>query len=159
MGNGLSTSLAWLAVFYAGYQLIGEWRQWSRSTTTFVMPTGLSVQVELANTPEARSRGLADRDRPPEGGLLLEWPEAGHHPIWMADVRFPLDLVWLDQEGQVLAVVPAAPPCSARPCPLLDPPEARRAAHSVLELTAGGAARQRLTIGTRIRRTEVGGAQ
>lgn len=150
MGNGLSIYMAWVVVFVTVIHLTGEWRRWRESTTTLRLPTGTTIRVDVANTPEARSRGLSGAGSLLVDGLLLQWPEAGHRPIWMADMRFPLDLVWLDNEGRVLAVVPAAQPCTAQPCPLLDPPAARGTTQAVLELDAGAAASHQLGVGTRV---------
>jgi len=38
---------------------------------------------------------MSDRDGLPGDGMLLQWNARGPHPIWMADMRFSLDLVWL----------------------------------------------------------------
>lgn len=55
--------------------------------------------VELADTPELRSRGLQGRKFLPDNrGMLFD--KAGSY--WMKDVNFPLDLVWLDKSGTVL---------------------------------------------------------
>lgn len=90
MGNGLWTCVAWVGVFSAGVHLMGEWRRWRElPTTTLTLPTGKRMSVELANTREARSKGLSQKASLVGDGLLLLWSEAGHHPIWMADMRFP----------------------------------------------------------------------
>lgn len=120
------------------------------STTAFitvVTPSGAKLQVEVARTPESRARGLAERDAPSGDGLLLEWPDAGPHPVWMAGMRFALDLVWLDDQHHVVAVLENVPPCEVQPCPLLFPPGDPRSL-AVLELPAGGASRLGITVGS-----------
>lgn len=113
-------------------------------------PSG-TIVVEVADTPAARSAGLSNR----EGlsgvdGLLLKWDTPGRHPIWMAEMRFSLDLVWLDGDGRVLAVLTAVPPCGKTPCALYEPERTAHAA-AVLELPAGGAASHRIAIGATLR--------
>lgn len=110
-----------------------------------------SLWVEVANSPATRRAGLANRDALPSDGLLLEWDSPGKHPIWMAEMRFSLDLVWIDENGGVLAVLPNVPPCSRQPCPLYDPPSTD-ASIAVLEVAAGIAARHGLAPHTRMRR-------
>jgi uncharacterized membrane protein (UPF0127 family) len=119
-------------------------------TARIETPRGTNV-VEIAATPSARSAGLSNRDDlHGADGMLLKWDVPGKHPIWMAGMRFPLDLVWVDGAGRVLAVVPNVPPCRVEPCTLYEP-DGTATAVAVLELPAGGAAERRLTTGVRVR--------
>jgi uncharacterized membrane protein (UPF0127 family) len=88
--------------------------------------------------PAERSKGLSPRDNLPADGLLLQWDVPGRHPIWMAGMRFPLDLVWLQSDGRVAAVLINVPICSSPPCPLYEPAGTNQAI-AVLQLAAGGA--------------------
>ncbi len=109
---------------------------------------GGTMVVAIADTPAARSAGLSNRHELRDiDGLLLKWDEAGRHPIWMVGMRFPLDLIWIDGRGRVLAVLSNVPPCCAEPCPLYEP-EGTADSVAVLELPSGGAAIRRLTAGT-----------
>jgi uncharacterized membrane protein (UPF0127 family) len=36
-------------------------------------------------------------------------------------MQIPLDIVWLDPDGRVRAVLDDVPPCRAEPCPLYEP--------------------------------------
>lgn len=112
-------------------------------------PTG-TLSVELADTPTARASGLSNRDAVTGDGLLLRWDSPGRHPIWMADMRFALDLVWLDERGAVLAVLLNVPPCRREPCPLHEPHGIDRAV-AVLELPAGDATRREIAVGVEVR--------
>jgi len=106
-------------------------------------PNGTPILVEVAETPEGRSAGLSNRERLGSvDGLLLKWDSAGRHPIWMADMRFPLDLVWLDANGRVVGLLANVPPCRTTPCPLYEPQEAP-ASVAVLEIPAGAATTHR----------------
>lgn len=63
------------------------------------------VHVEVADTPEARERGLSGRvSLPPDDGLLFIFPEADYHRIWMKDMRFPIDVIWISEDLRVLGV-------------------------------------------------------
>ena len=120
------------------------------------LPKG-AMCVEVAQTPEERARGLSGR-KTIEGGLLLDWKAAGRHPIWMAGMQFPLDLVWINDAGEVLAVLPNVPACVQEPCGFYEPPGTEQS-HAVLELPAGDAASYGLTAGTLIRRAKGGCAR
>lgn len=119
------------------------------ATVRLESPNGTLV-VEVATTPAARSAGLSNRESLNVDGLLLEWETRGRHPIWMADMRFSLDLVWLDVHGRVLAVLADVPPCHIEPCALYEPEQSDRSV-AVLELPAGAAARHRITSGVILR--------
>jgi uncharacterized protein len=108
-----------------------------------------TLRVHTARTPEARGRGLSNRDAPDFDGLLLQWDDPGAHPIWMAEMRFPLDLLWLDASGHVLAIIPHAPACTPAPCPQYLP-GATGAASAVLEVRAGQATHHGIAVGTRL---------
>ena len=69
-------------------------------------------------------------------GSLAGWEEERFATIWMMNVLVPLDIVFLDDSGQVVELVADAQPCAAEPCPRFTPGTASRA---VLELAAGSA--------------------
>lgn len=114
-------------------------------TITITTPSG-TVDVELADSSALRARGLSRRPTLSTGGLLLVWPESGSHPVWMRDMQFPLDLIWCDSNGRVLAMKSAVPPCQiGTPCPLLG--SSIRDSKLVLELRSGDAERLKISVG------------
>src|SRR2546425_11627665 len=118
-------------------------------------PSRHSVVVELASTSAARARGLSERDGLSVDGLLLEWPDAGRHSIWMAGMRFALDLVWLDDDGRVSGVIADMPPCPpGGPCALVEP-DVPTPTRAVLELPAGQAKALGLAPGAYLLRTAI----
>jgi uncharacterized protein len=113
---------------------------------SLVVPLGHDIRVEIARTSERRSRGLSGRSQIGADGFLLVWPNAGVQPIWMADMRFALDVVWLDAEHRVLAIESNAQPCAATPCPIIQPHNTERSVY-VLELPSGRAAFYLIAVG------------
>jgi uncharacterized protein len=96
-------------------------------------------QCVVADSVRARMKGLLGRSTlDPSEGLLLR-PANSVHTAFM---RFPIDVVFLDKELQVLDVVQAVPPWRMK---------ARRGARAVLELGAGEAARQGIAPGESLR--------
>lgn len=66
----------------------------SGSGTVFI--EGLPISVDVVDTREGRRQGLSDRDVLRENeGLLLTFPEVGAHGIWMRDMKFPIDIIWI----------------------------------------------------------------
>jgi uncharacterized protein len=110
-----------------------------------------TIVVEIAATLGSRSAGLSNRQalRGIEG-MLLKWDAPGRHPIWMSGMRFPLDLMWLDNADRVITVLEAVPSCSPDPCPLYEPSGSDRSV-GVLELHANAAAPHGLTAGASVR--------
>ena len=93
--------------------------------------------VEVADTWWKRTKGLMFREKlPPMHGLLIEFPEPGKWGIWMLFMRFPLDLIFLDEKMQVVDAVHNTPPVS-----LLKPKtwkiyKPRKPAKYVMEISA-----------------------
>ena len=113
-----------------------------------VFSDGFVVNLELAATPEETTTGLMFRPSlPADRGMLLLWREERLATIWMMNVLVPLDIVFLDDSGQVVELVAEAQPCSAEPCPRFT---AHVPARAVLELAAGGAAAHGLEVGSQI---------
>ena len=76
--------------------------------------------------------------------MLFAFEAADFHGIWMKNCRFPIDILWLDEERKVVHVAESVPPCKAEPCPVYSP--MRRAAY-VVELNAGQARREKVVPG------------
>ena len=77
---------------------------------------GQPFRLELALTPEARSKGLMERDRVQEdGGMLFAYRAPRPLSFAMPYCRIPIDLAFLDGSGRVLAIhsMPVEPPRAA----------------------------------------------
>jgi len=126
--------------------LSAYWSLADRPKLVALSVPGGSVELVLADTADRRAAGLSNRDAVPHDGMLLQWDAPGRHPIWMSEMRFALDIVWLDADGRVVSVLADVPPCTAAPCPLYEP-AGSEASTAVLELPAGKAATYGLTVG------------
>lgn len=100
------------------------------------------IRAEVAESFEARARGLSGRRHLPEGhGMLFVYPRAARHGFWMPDMHFDLDIVWIrgDRVVDVTRNVPHDPPGrEGGDLPVYRPAEP---ADRVLEVPAGTAAR------------------
>lgn len=84
-----------------------------------IQPVVLKGQVflmELAFTPEQRARGLMDRVYLDDNeGMLFVFPPVYPYPrelyFWMKGCLVPIDLLFLDAEGVVIAIHEMQPPC------------------------------------------------
>jgi uncharacterized membrane protein (UPF0127 family) len=93
----------------------------------------------VAATPFTRLRGLLGRSSLPSGEGILLRPAASVHTFFM---RFPIDVVFLDHELQVIQIAADLRPWRAA---------GKRGAKAVLELPAGECERRGLVVGDRIR--------
>ncbi len=71
------------------------------------------LNVVLANTPSQRSKGLSGRESlPKDQGMLFAFEEASEYCFWMQDMKFPLDIVWLDSSKKVIHIEESVSPQS-----------------------------------------------
>ena len=110
------------------------------------LPSGTVLQVEVMVKDEDRAMGLMFRPSlPRDRGMLFVFETSDFHGIWMKNCKFPIDILWLDEQRSVVHVAEAVPPCKAEPCPVYNP---LRKASFVVELNAGQARREKAVIGS-----------
>jgi len=112
------------------------------------LPDGFQVTAELAVTEEQRQRGLMFREQIKEDqGMLFIFETEDIYAFWMKNMRFSLDLLWLDSEHRIVHVEENVPPCANEPCPSYEP---SRPARFVLELVSGSVKKHNLRLGDRL---------
>ncbi len=68
----------------------------------------------IADTPRKMTIGLMFRNgMKPNECMSFFFPNDGYHPIWMRNMKFPIDIVWCDKNKRVVDFVENAMP-SAR---------------------------------------------
>ena len=83
-------------------------------------------------------RGLLGRKELPSGEGILLRPAGSVHTFFM---RFPIDVVFLDRELQVVSLAEDVPPWKVR---------GARGAKAVLELASGECARREIRVGDQL---------
>jgi len=97
---------------------------------------GRTFSVEVADTDAKREKGLGDRDSlAADHGMYFPFPAAQYWVFWMKGMRFPIDIVWI-QDGKVVDISPEAQVDAGLPLKTYSPVEP---ADAVLELNAGTA--------------------
>ncbi|GAB4170880.1 MAG: DUF192 domain-containing protein [Wenzhouxiangellaceae bacterium] len=110
---------------------------------------GKRYHVEIADTPETRARGLMFRDRlDDDAGMLFIWPNSAPRSFWMRNTRIPLDIVYIAEDGRIVAWSLNTPPCRTRNCPSYP---SGKPARFVLEVNAGQMERLGVRIGDPVR--------
>jgi uncharacterized membrane protein (UPF0127 family) len=111
-------------------------------------PDGFAVTAELAVNEEERARGLMFREEIHENqAMLFLFAEEDIHSFWMKNMRFPIDILWLDGDRRIVHIETRVPPCTREPCPTYTPDAA---ASFVLELQSGCAGKHGLRIFDRL---------
>jgi uncharacterized membrane protein (UPF0127 family) len=118
-----------------------------REKLTLVTATGEHViDIEVAQTPEEKARGLMFRTRMPEGtGMLFPFGEPQELSMWMRNTYVSLDMVFIRADGVVHRIESRTEPLSERII------SSRGPVTAVLELAAGVASRLGLKAGDRVR--------
>jgi uncharacterized membrane protein (UPF0127 family) len=109
--------------------------------TTPVKLGSHTYQLETASTAAAKEQGLSGRaGMPVNHGMVFTYAVSGQQCFWMKDMRFSLDMIWLDSAHKIVKITPDLAPKTypANYCAL---------AQYVVELNAGQAAQAGLQLG------------
>lgn len=103
-------------------------------------------QLELADTPEKRARGLMFRRSLPEGqGMLFEFgPRETEVTMWMKNTYIPLDMIFIRADGTIRHIAENTTPLSEAIVASNGPVK------GVLEVIAGTSRRLGLAPGDRV---------
>ena len=114
-----------------------------------VLINDASFKVELADTPQARVKGLSGRESLPAGtGMLFVFPEKAKHRFWMPDMNFPIDIIWIT-DGQVVGVEHEVSPVFNPDEPVFYLPPVP--VEYVLEVNSGVAKEAQIKIGDKVK--------
>jgi uncharacterized membrane protein (UPF0127 family) len=112
------------------------------------LPDGTAITAELAATPAERELGLMFRDRlDQDQGMLFVFDREELNSFWMLNMKFPIDIIWLNAEKRIVHIEAQVPPCPREPCPSYPTPAP---ALYVLELQSGAAAEHDLKLYERL---------
>ena len=76
----------------------------------------ISIQAELAITPEDRARGLMDRTKLAQNrGMVFIAPQESIQSFWMKNTFIPLDMIFVNSKGRIVGIVHNAEPLSLVP--------------------------------------------
>lgn len=100
--------------------------------------------LEIATTPQAHQHGLSDRDyMAKNAGMLFVFDRTGEQCMWMKDMHFNLDMIWIDENQRIVDIKKNLAPDTF-------PKNFCARAKYVLELTAGAADSARLENGQQL---------
>ncbi len=105
------------------------------------------LDIEIAHTKEKLEMGLSNRTSIGEKeGMFFVFDVMGQYAFWMKDMRFPLDIVWISDEGRVVYLAENVEP-KTYPKKIF---KNEAYAKYVLEMKAGTARKYGLYLGTSV---------
>lgn len=112
-----------------------------------IVVNGFEILADVAITDEDQIKGLSIKDQMNKNeGMLFVYGEPSRQSFWMKDMKFPIDIIWLNGTGSVVHIEENLSPCvPSLECPSFSPNEN---AQYVLETVAGFAQKHHLEIGT-----------
>lgn len=111
--------------------------------STVIVAGRVRLSAEVARTERERELGLSNRGSLGNGeGMLFLFGGVAPASIWMKDMRFPLDILWI-RGGRIVMIEERAQPLRSDRRPEIFTAEA----DSVLEVPAGFAAANGISVG------------
>ena len=109
--------------------------------------SGAKIKADIADTPKEREEGLMFRKKLPKNyGMLFVFPREDYFEFWMKNTWVNLDMVYIGWDKKITALYPnvaASTPKTAD----ADVARVGGRAQYVLELPAGAAKRDHLSVG------------
>jgi uncharacterized protein len=116
------------AMLYAYYQL--------NPLTTIVRIGNVSYKTEVAVTNSEKERGLGGRNQLVEGhAMIFPYDHKEQYSFWMKDMRFPIDIIWIEDTA-IVDIAHNVPIPDGASLPSYSP---RTPVNKVLEIPAGDA--------------------
>lgn len=139
----LSTVVALFALLLIVVVGLSLAQRFTQPRTTLYLGDGVFA-THVAATDAERQLGLGNIESLADNeAMLLAFARDAQWSIWMKDVEYPIDVVWLDGQKRVVHIVKNMPPSSYPDSFSPDKP-----ARYVVELAAGTVEKKAIRIGT-----------
>lgn len=107
--------------------------------------SGARFKIEVADSPEARAKGLMFRSSlADDSGMLFVFDEDSSRNFWMKNTLIPLDMIFINSDLRVVEIKHNVLPCEEDPCPSYK----SEPAMYVLEVNAGLAEKNNIEVGS-----------
>ncbi len=107
---------------------------------------GVELLADIAATSDQKSMGLGVKDTLNDNeAMLFLFKTESKHTFWMKDMKFQIDIIWLDADKEVVHIEHSLEPCMPDSCPTYTPNDDSL---YVLETVAGFAQKYNVTEGT-----------
>lgn len=91
--------------------------------------------VEIASSFLTRMKGLMNRKfLANDAGMLFVFPDENKHAFWMKNTLIPLDIIWINEEKEIVYIAKNVQPCNNLICSSIYPDKPGK---YVLEINGG----------------------
>src|ERR687886_2636117 len=106
------------------------------------------INVEVAKSSAERQRWLMFRQEkiPLNSAMILVYDKPDLYSMWLLNIEYNLDLIWLDESGHVVYIVKDASPCKNALDPSSCTYKNTKAAKYVIAATSGFIDRHKITM-------------
>ncbi|WP_022726918.1 DUF192 domain-containing protein [Fodinicurvata sediminis] len=131
--------------FSGGYPAISQEQETQELLIETAEGEKHTFQVELARTASERAQGLMyRRSMDEDAGMLFIYPRAQHISMWMKNTFIPLDMLFINEDGNIIRIAERTVPHSTQSIP------SGGRARAVLEINAGMSDRLGISEGDRV---------
>lgn len=96
-----------VAYFFYHFEYKNLRQSYTRTSMVFY---GDLYDLYVADTPSKRQQGLSGREKLlPNTGMVFKFDTLEQQGIWMKDMNFSIDILWLDEKCKVVAFKSASP--------------------------------------------------
>ena len=152
---GLFLLIAVLLIFGKGFSTI-SYLEFQRSPqvekdTIAVTAKTLPIEAKVVTSPGDRKKGLSGQNSLPLGqGMLFVFENKGLYGFWMKDMKFAIDIIWLDENKKIVDIAQMASLEPGKKDKELTIYKPRADALYVLEINAGLSSLHNLQIGDKV---------
>lgn len=153
--GGLFLVVVLLLVFGKGFTSTGA--VFTKKSTSSTAPVaiakslkikGLAVNIDIADTADEQKKGLSGRNSMKiDQGLLFVFEKSGVYAIWMKDMKFAIDIVWISADKKVVDIAQNVAPEPGKKDRDLAVYTPKAGAKYVLEVNAGLTSLNNILIG------------
>lgn len=143
-------SNAFFLITYPNHdQKVSAQKDLSNTTSNFVKIKDLIIPVDLAITPDQQAKGLSFRNSlNASEGMLFLFDNSGDYSFWMKDMKFPLDILWINPANNIVHIEKNLQPCVfILLCPSYSPHSISK---YVLEVNSNYTTKNNITVGDRV---------
>lgn len=116
-----------------------------KNSTTLKLGSAVFT-ARIATTEAERAKGLSGtRYLAPNQAMLFVFPEPGYWGMWMRDMRYPIDILWISKDNEIVHMEQMVQP-SSYPAVF----ESKQPALYVVELPAASIKTYRIKIGQKV---------
>ncbi len=113
------------------------------SQENYLVIAETSIKIEVADSKSEREKGLSDAEYiDNDHGMYFIFDEPDYHGIWMKNMKFPIDIIWISEGQQVVHIEQAVSP---KTFPKVFEP--KKPAKFVLEVDSGFVRRNGIKLG------------